>query len=390
MTTHGLDAQMKIYSNMLLGQGYDVPLSAEEWRDKARANLADGPWWYVEGSAGAEATMDENRQAFSRYKLCPRMLRNVADRDLQVTLFGKNYPMPFLLAPVGVQSIIHPDGERASARAAAKSGIGYVLSTVSSVPMEEIAAVMGDAPRWFQLYPGKDPEIVSSMVQRAETAGYGALVVTVDTTMLGWRMHDLKNAYLPFMLGEGIANFLTDGAFTSRLAASPAENQMAAIQEFLNVYVNPAFTWEDLENVRKQTKLPLLVKGITHPEDAKMALRMGADGLVVSNHGGRQVDGAIAALDALQKIREVVGPNVTVLMDSGIRTAADILKAKALGADAVLIGRPYVYALAAAGQEGVEQWLFHMMAELDLQMALAGYASIREVDSTAVTAYPLR
>jgi lactate 2-monooxygenase len=206
----------------------------------------------------------------------------------------------------------------------------------------------------------------------------------VDTTMLGWRETDLKNAYLPFLFGEGIANFISDPVFRRRLAAAPEENMAAAIQEFLSIYVNPAFTVDDLAHIRRQTRLPLLVKGITHPDDAVLVREMGADAVVVSNHGGRQVDGAIAALDALPEIRSAVGTDFTLLMDSGIRRAADILKALALGANAVLIGRPYAYAMAVDGEMGVRQWTEHLMAELDLELALAGYRSIREIDESLV------
>ncbi len=383
LSTHGLDAQMIIYGNSLSGKTYDVPLSWKEWQEKAEAQLAAGPWWYVEGGAGEQETMSANRDAFLKYQIRPRMLRNVADRDIRVTLFGVSYPAPFLFAPIGVQSIIHHDAERAPARAAAKMGIPFVLSTVSSVSVEEIATEMGQAPRWFQLYPGKDEQIVASMIQRAEASGYSALVVTVDTTMLGWRMSDLRNAYLPFLQGEGIINFVTDPYFHARLGEAK-DNPEAIIREFLDVYVNPSFTWEHLRDVRAQTKLPLLVKGLTHPEDAIKAFEIGADGIIVSNHGGRQVDGAISALDALVEVRNAVGTDATVLMDSGIRTAADILKAKALGADAVLMGRPYAYAMAVGGQTGIEQWAHHLLAELDLEMALAGYARIADVDSSFV------
>lgn len=383
MSTHGLDAQLQIYGHALAGKTYDVPLSWKEWREQARAVLANGPWWYVEGAAGEEETMASNRAAFAQVQLRPRMLRNVEDRDITVELFGVRYKAPFLFAPIGVQSIIHSDAERAPAKAAAKFGIPYVLSTVSSVSIEDIALEMGTSPRWFQLYPGKDENIVASMIARAEKAGYSALVVTVDTTMLGWRMNDLRNAYLPFLQGEGITNFVTDPHFQRRLGAA-MQNGEAVVREFLDVYVNPAFTWEDLRAVRAQTHLPLLVKGITHPQDALMALQLGADGIIVSNHGGRQVDGAVPALDALVDIRQAAGKEAVILMDSGIRSAADILKAKALGADAVLIGRPYAYALAAGGQAGVEAWVHHLLAELDLEMALAGCAKIDLLDSSFV------
>ncbi len=390
MAQYGYEAQLKIYSRVY-SRGPDgkaeeeFPISLDEWRAKARERLQDGPWWYLEGAAGGEDTMKANRDAFQRWKVRPRMLRNVDDRDLTVELFGQTLPVPFLLAPIGVQSILHPDAERATARAAASAGVPFTLSTVSSVPLEAVAAEMGTAPRWFQLYPGRDPDVNASLMSRAEQAGYTAIVVTVDTTVLGWREQDLRNAYLPFLQGEGIANYLTDPAFAKRIGCPPAENIAAAIQEFLKVYINPAFTWRDLAELRKRTDLPLLVKGITHPEDAKEAQKLGADAVVVSNHGGRQVDGAIASLDALVEIREAVGDEYPLLLDSGIRRAADVLKALALGANAVLIGRPYAYALAAGGEEGVRHWLSLAMAELDLELALAGCASVREIDRAFVT-----
>ncbi len=386
MTRFGLEAQWKIYSRSLMpgGGSHQGPISVDEWRAQARSVLTPGAWGYLEGGAGAEDTMRANREAFQRWKIRPRMMRNVEDRDLTVNLFGTQLPVPFMFAPIGVQSILHQEAEIAPSRAAAAHRIPFVVSTVSSVPMERIAQEMGDAPRWFQLYPGRDPNVVSSMIQRAEQSGYSALVVTVDTTMLGWRETDLKNAYLPFLFGEGIANFISDPVFRRRLAAAPEENMAAAIQEFLSIYVNPAFTVDDLAHIRRQTRLPLLVKGITHPDDAVLVREMGADAVVVSNHGGRQVDGAIAALDALPEIRSAVGTDFTLLMDGGIRRAADILKALALGANAVLIGRPYAYAMAVDGEMGVRQWTEHLMAELDLELALAGYRSIREIDESLV------
>ncbi|GMA51510.1 oxidoreductase [Alicyclobacillus contaminans] len=387
MTRFGLEAQLKIYAQGLLPDGTKRmwPIALEAWREQARERLAVGPWGYLEGGAGGGSTMAANREAFSKWALRPRMMRNVEDRDLSIDLLGTTYPAPFLLAPIGVQSILHREAELAPARAAAERCIPFLVSTVSSVPMETIAQAMGDAPRWFQLYPGRDPNIVSSFIQRAERSGYSALVVTVDTTMLGWREMDLDNAYLPFLFGEGVANFFTDPVFRSRLSESPEANPQAAIQEFLSVYVNPAFTLEDLADIRRQTKLPLWVKGITHPEDALAVQALGADGVIVSNHGGRQVDGAVASLDALPEIRSAVGDAYPLLFDSGVRRAADILKALALGADAVLVGRPYAYALAVGGQAGVTEWLHLLLAELDLELALAGYRSIRDVDRSAVT-----
>jgi lactate 2-monooxygenase len=328
--------------------------------------------------------MRANCEAFYRWRIRPRLLRDVSDRDLTVTLFGTTLPAPFLLAPVGVQSIIHPDADRAPARAATRTGIPLVLSTVSSVTIEGVAATMGDAPRWFQLYPGRDRAVIASMLKRAERAGYSAVVVTLDTPILGWRERDLRLAYLPFLQGQGLANYLSDPVFRSRLAVPPEENMQAAIMDWLFIVGDPALTWSDLELMRAQTRLPLLLKGITHPDDARLALEHGVDGLIVSTHGGRQVDGAVAALDALPAVCDAVQGKIPVLMDSGIRRGADVVKAIALGARAVLLGRPYLYAMAVAGEAGVEQVIRNLMAEIDLQLALSGCRSVQEADRSLV------
>jgi lactate 2-monooxygenase len=374
MTQFGIDFQLRVYTKT--DGDSDLPISLESWRSAARNVLKDGPWAYVDGAAGNEDTMRENIHAFSRYRIKPRYLRNVCDRNQYVTLFGKKYSSPFILAPIGVQSIIHKDAEYASAGAAAELGMPYILSTVSSVNIEDIAKKYPGSEKWFQLYPGRDENIMRSMIKRAEASGYGSIVVTVDTAMLGWREQDLNNAYLPFLQGEGIANFITDPEFLKRLDKKPEEDMEAAVEEFLTVYVNPAFTWNEFKKVRQWTKLPLLIKGISSREDVDTAVKYGADGVIISNHGGRQVDGAISSLDALDEITKDSDVGCTVLFDSGIRHAADAMKAIALGADGVLIGRPYCYAMAVAGQRGVERYMNELRSELDLEMALAGYESI--------------
>jgi isopentenyl diphosphate isomerase/L-lactate dehydrogenase-like FMN-dependent dehydrogenase len=267
---------------------------------------------------------------------------------------------------------LHEEGDLASARAAAACRLPFVLSTVSSFAIEDVAAAMGAASRWFQLYPGKDRKVMESLLKRAEGAGFGAIVVTVDTTMLGWRIRDLRHQYLPFLHGQGMANFFSDPVFCSRLNAPPDRDLDAAVAVFLDLYVNPAFDWNDFAWIRETTSLPLVVKGLLHPDDASLALDRGADAIEVSNHGGRQLDGAIAALDALRPIVEAVGDRAPVLMDSGIRTGADIQRALSLGATAVLLGRPYAYGLAVAGERGVRTVLDNLLAELDIQMALSG------------------
>jgi lactate 2-monooxygenase len=394
MANHGLDTQIAIYrgGNRVPAGALPPerlpdgrwPVSVEEWRERARATLADGPWGYVEGGAGAEDTMRANREAFQRWRLRPRVLRDVERRSLEVELFGRRLPAPLILAPVGVQSIVHPDAERAPARAAAAAGIPFVNSTVSSLPLEEVAACMGGAPKWFQLYPARNRDVMASMIERAQAAGYEALVVTLDTTMLGWRERDLRLGYLPFLEAAGVANYFTDPAFRALLPRPPAEDPQAAVLTFLAVYVNPGFTWDDLAFIRQRTRVPLLLKGITHADDAARAVAEGVDGIIVSNHGGRQVDGAVAALDALPEVCAVVAGRVPVLFDSGVRRAADVLKALALGARAVLVGRPYIYALAVAGEAGVGLVIRNLMAELDLTLGLCGLASVQDVDRDLV------
>lgn len=389
MSHYGLEAQLRLYMESLRhNTSWSWPVGVEHWRAAAKKVLPPEAWGYLEGAAGTEATMRENRRAFERVKVRSRMLQDVSDRDLTMTLFGDRISVPFLLAPIGVQEIIHPDGELASAKAAARAEVPFVLSTVSSFTLERVADAMGTGTRWFQLYPGRDPDVMKSFIRRAEQAGYSAIVVTVDTTMLGWRPRDLENLYLPFLFGKGIANYTSDPAFRARLKRSPEEDPMAAVQEFLNIYVNPAFTWAELQELCAWTRLPILVKGITHPEDAKMVQQLELAGLIVSNHGGRQVDGGVATLDALEAIRQAVTDDFLVLFDSGIRGAADVLKAVAMGADAVLIGRPYAYALAVGGEEAVWELATQFKAELDLQLALSGHRSIKEIGPDYITQFP--
>lgn len=381
MPTFGTDVQAQVFGTPAPSEER-LPFAYEEWEELARKALSPVAYGYVACGAGAGDTMRANREAFYRLRIWPRMAQGVADRELSVTVLGTVSPAPFVLAPIGVQGIIHADGERAVARAASALGVPFVLSTVSSTTLEEIASIMGPTPCWFQLYASKSREIIASMIKRAEAAGYRALVVTLDTTMLGWRETDLRHAFLPFLAGEGIANYLSDPAFLARLKKSPREDPRAAVLEWLQVFVNPAFNWQDVKFIRDTTKLPMLLKGILHPEDARLAVSHGVDGIIVSNHGGRQVDGAVAAADALPLVVDAVGGRVPVLMDSGIRRGADVLKALALGASAVLVGRPYAFALAAAGEAGVRQVIRNLMADIDLELGLSGRRSVKEVDRT--------
>lgn len=379
---YGPNRQIEVYLGGLAGRKPLLPVALDKLEQRAREALRPEAWDYVAGAAGGEDTMRANRDAFRRWRIVPRMLRDVARRDLGVELFGRRLPAPVLLGPVGVQGIIHPEAELAVMRAAASLDIPFALSTVSSKSIEEVAAVAGDAARWFQLYPSKDPDLTASMVRRAEQAGYSAIIVTLDTTMLGWRERDLDYPFLPFLNSQGLANYVTDPVFRAQLPGTPEQNPAAAVERWVAVYSNPSFTWEEFHAVRRQTRLPLLVKGILHAEDAQLARKWDADGVIVSNHGGRQVDGAIAALDALPAVVRAVEGAIPVLFDSGVRRGADALKALALGARAVLLARPYLWGLAAGGEQGVREVLLNFLADLDLTLALSGYCSCRELDAT--------
>jgi L-lactate dehydrogenase (cytochrome) len=316
------------------------------------------------------------------------MLRDVSARDLSTTVLGTAMPAPLLLAPIGVQAVVHPDGELATARAAAAVGVPMIASTAAHFSLEEIAAAGGEAPRWFQLYWPNDPELLESFVGRAEAAGYGAIVVTVDTFIPGWKPRDLQQAWLPFLVGSGNANYFQDPVFRAGLERPPEEDMGAATGRYLGVLSNPALTWGDLAKLRELTSLPVLVKGIQHVDDAREAASRGIDGVVVSNHGGRQVDGALGSLDALGPVADAVGGELTILFDSGVRGGADVFKALALGADAVCLGRPYVWGLALDGQGGVETVLKMVLAELDLTMALCGLTGPDQLGPEALQELP--
>ena len=361
------------------------PVAADEWEALAKEKLDLGAFDYIAGGAGGESTMRANREAFERRRIRPRMLTGNTKRELGVEILGTASPAPFLFAPVGVLSIAHPEGEVAVARAAAELGIPFTLSSAASSSIEEIAEAMGDAPRWFQLYWINDREIIASLLSRAEAAGFSGVVVTLDTPILGWRPRDLRKAYLPFIKGEGCAQFFTDPVFRAKLDKPPEEDQLTAAAMMLATFPHLQLTWDDLAWLRELTSLPMLVKGVLTGEDAVLACDAGVEGVVVSNHGGRQVDGGIAALDALVEVREALGAEATVLMDGGIRHGADVVKALALGADAVMVGRPYAYGLAVGGQAGVEEVLRQLWAETDITMALAGLASVRDLDASILS-----
>jgi isopentenyl diphosphate isomerase/L-lactate dehydrogenase-like FMN-dependent dehydrogenase len=380
----GLQRQMEIYQAGLSGRKPELPLAAEELELKARGVLPPEAFTYVAGGAGNDDTVRANREAYRRWRIVPRFLRDVSRRDLSVVVLGRRIPVPLMIAPIGVQSMLHADAELAVARAARSLGVPLILSTVSAKPMEAVAAAMGDVPHWFQLYWPGDRDLAASFVTRAERSGFSAIVVTLDTYLLGWRERDLQLGWLPFLHGQGLANFFTDPVFRASLPVPPEKDPVPAVRRFLEVFSNSTLTWTDLAFLRRHTKLPIILKGILHPEDALLAVEHGAEGVIVSNHGGRQVDGAVASLDALPGVVDAVNGRAEVLFDGGIRRGSDVFKALALGAKCVLLGRPYCYGLALGGEEGVREVVRNLLADTDLTLGLSGCASLAEVTRASV------
>lgn len=408
---HGLKRQLEIYLGGLRGRRPRVPVDPQELEKRARAAMSPEGFAYVAGGAGGESTVRANREALERWRIVPRMLRDVSHRDTSVDLFGVRLPGPLLLAPIGVLEMAHRQADLAVAQAAAQTGVPVIFSNQASQPIEKCVQLMGDAPRWLQLYRSQSDELMKHFILRAESCGCRAIVITLDTTMLGWRPRDLDLAYLPFLLGKGVAQYASDPVFLESLARAPRSDlaggvnlsliraflritrafpgnfwknlvsfkPRAAVEQFIATYTRPSSTWESLAFLRGLTRLPMLLKGIQHPDDGRRAVECGMDGVIVSNHGGRQVDGAIGSLDALPAVVDAIGGRIPVLFDGGIRGGADIFKAIALGARAVCVGRPYVYALAIAGAEGVREVLENLLAEFDLTLGLAGYKSVGEI-----------
>lgn len=416
----GPDQQRALYLAGARGRRPVVPTEFATLESRARAACSAKAWAYVAGGAGQGQTMRNNRAAFDQWKIAPPMAAGTVERDLSIELFGDRLPSPLLLAPVGAAELVTRDSDLHIARAAAAQGVPYVLSNQGCSPMEACAAAMGpDGRRWFQLYWSSNEAVVESLIARAEAIGAGALVVTLDSTALGWRPADLNLGSLPFTQGIGIAQYTSDPVFLAeaehraqqgRTSSAPitlgalrtllacARNHpgstwsnlrspvpLAAVETFLATFSNPGLSWSDLATLRTRTRLPIVLKGILRPDDARRAFDAGVDGIVVSNHGGRQVDHSVATLDALVAVRAEVGDEPTVLLDSGIRSGTDVFLALALGADAVLLGRPYVYGLALAGQQGVESVISHTLAELDLTMALTGAADVASINQDLVS-----
>ena len=408
----GMDRQREVYLTGAAGIMPKVPVDYKQLKALAAKNMRPEAFAYVAAGAGNETTVSENRRAFGKWRIVPRMLRDVSSRDTSVELFGQKFPSPIMLAPIGVLDLAHPKAGMAVAAAAAQNGTPMIISSQASEPMEDCAAVLGNTPHWYQLYWSKSRELAASFVRRAEACNCSAIVVTLDTTILGWRTRDLDCAYLPFLRGMGIAQYVSDPVFQRLLDEDPEGNPpdrkvtfaaikmllqlnrnypgglltnlksgraLKAVRKFIDIYSNPALNWDDLSFLREHTKLPILLKGILHADDAKKALDYGMDGIIVSNHGGRQVDGAIGAVRALPDVAKAVQRRVPILMDSGIRGGADIFKALALGANAVCLGRPYTFGLAIAGQAGVSEVIRNYMADFDLTMGLAGCTKVSEI-----------
>jgi lactate 2-monooxygenase len=406
----GLRRQTEIYLAGVRGRRPAIPLDSTKLERLAQRRMSPQAYAYVAGGAGAERTIAANRTAFDRWKIVPRVLRDVSDRDLSVELFGRRLPTPFLLAPIGVLELAHRDADVAVAKAAAAEGVPMIFSNQASRPMEQCAEAMGDGARWFQLYWSTVDDLVASFVSRAEACGCETIVVTLDTKMLGWRSRDLDFAHLPFATGKGIAQYTSDPVFQKLVDPASVERSgaptpaalralvsatraypgsfranlrsrigVAAVRKVMEIYSRPSLTWNGLAWLREQTRLPIVLKGVLHSDDARLAIDHGVDGIVVSNHGGRQVDGAIGSLDALPAVVEAVGGRMPVLFDSGVRGGADAFKALALGATAVLLGRPYVFGLALRGEGGVRDVIRNLVADFDLTMGLSGCRTVSEI-----------
>lgn len=371
--------QFEIYLQGLSGIVPNLPMTFAEWEAKAESAMPPSVYSYVAGGAGDERTQRLNRTAFDNWGLMPRMFRATRDRDLTVDLFGLKLPSPVFMAPIGVIGICAQDGhgDLATARAAAKTGVPMVVSTLTEDPLEDVAAEFGDTPGFFQLYTPTDRELAASLVHRAEAAGYKGIIVTLDTWVPGWRPRDLSTSNFPQLRGRCLSNYTSDPVFRSGLAQSPEENPQAAVLHWVGLFGNP-LTWDDLPWLRSLTDLPLIVKGICHPDDARRAKDGGVDAIYCSNHGGRQANGGLAAIDCLPGVVEAAD-GLPVLFDSGIRSGSDIVKALALGATAVGIGRPYAYGLALGGVDGVVHVLRSLLAEADLTMAVDGYPTLADL-----------
>ncbi|MGQ4556828.1 alpha-hydroxy-acid oxidizing protein [Halobellus sp. GM3] len=354
-------------------QGAVVPFEFSVLESTALESLPAEACAFVAGGAGSGKTKAANEEAFDDWGIRPRVFRDVADRTLECEIFGISLPAPVVLAPIGQQSMYDDQGELASVRAAGSLDVPFTLSTPSSYSIEAVADASPDVPTFFQLYWTADWDVTESLLNRAERAGYSAIVLTVDFQVSRWMPEVIRQPE-----GEAKQAEFRFANLESDPVAAPGRDEEHTVGRDRSV------TWEDLVFLKERTELPIIVKGICHPDDAKRALEYGADGIVVSNHGGRQIDGAVSAVSALPSIVDVVDGDIPILFDSGIRSGGDIFKALALGADAVFLGRPYIYGLTLAGERGVYEVLHNVIAELDSVLGLAGYDDIRDLDTTSL------
>ncbi len=383
------DFNMDVYVNSFLtGQKSAYPYTYAELEAQAAELLGPELFDYVAGGAGDESTARGNATAFERWGIVPRMFGGAAERDLSIELFGRRYPTPLLMAPIGVVGVMHASqhGDLEVARAAAATGVPMVASTLTQDPMEDVAAELGETAGFYQLYTPKDRELAESFVQRAEAAGYAGIVVTLDTWALGWRPRDLRHASMPQLKGAGLANYFSDPVFLSRLEKSPEEDLASATLAFAQIFGDPALSWNDLAWLRGLTDLPLILKGICHPEDVHRARDGGVNGIYCSNHGGRQA----ASAPTLEFLPPIVAAaaDMPVIFDSGVRSGVDVVKALALGATAVGVGRPYGWGITLGGAQGAEHVLHCLLAEADLTMGLNGYRSVADLKPDVLIRLP--
>eukprot|EP01111_Echinosteliopsis_oligospora_P017660 TRINITY_DN7736_c0_g1_i3.p1 TRINITY_DN7736_c0_g1~~TRINITY_DN7736_c0_g1_i3.p1 ORF type:complete len:430 (-),score=87.68 TRINITY_DN7736_c0_g1_i3:40-1272(-) len=378
--------QSEIFFKGLKGEKPALSSDPLKLEISAKKVMTANAWGYSFGSSGIGLTTKANREAFNQYRIIPQMLRSCTVRDLRCTLFGRTYPAPVLLAPIGVCGLYHNDAEEAPAKVAGELGIPFILSTAATKSIEDVALANGsDNPRWFQLYWPHDQDITLSLLRRAEASGYEVLVVTLDTWQLSWRSHDIDNAFYPIYMGLGNGIGFTDPVFMKKYECDPKKDMKDASVKWADcMWHGVSHTWAELPFLRKHWKGPIVLKGIQSVDDARLAISHGCEGIIVSNHGGRQVDGAVASLDQLRDIVDAVGSQCTILFDSGIRTGADIFKAIALGAKAVLVGRPYIYGLAHSGDHGVRHVVKGLIADFDLTMGLSGHASLSELNRSSM------
>ncbi len=404
--------QRLIYTRGVSAHKPSIPVDFSGLEVAAKSKLSTEAFSYLAGGAGFESTMHANRAVWDKYAIIPRMLRGIESKQLDTKFFNKSFPLPFFLCPIGVLELAHPEADLAVAKACSMTGIPMVVSSQASYPMESIAQVLNGSPWYFQLYVSKSDELVASFVRRAEAAGASGIIITTDTTLLGWRCRDLNQAHLPFIQGKGLAQYTSDPVFQD-LVTNWADDDhskkdinihsishlirmskhlpghfmtnirghaLKTVRTFTQIYSKPDLNWKIIDQIKLLTTLPIIIKGIQHPDDALAAIEHGVDAIYVSNHGGRQVDGAVGSLDALAAIAQVTAKKIPILFDSGVRSGADIMKTVALGADMVGIGRPYAYALALNGAAGVTDLILNMAAELELNMVLAGVSKISDLD----------